>query len=48
MFGGKRIFFGDSGRLVADFSVILFHFSRNEQSRTDQEIFDHSESVKNR
>jgi hypothetical protein len=44
MFGGKRIFFGNTGRIVVEFSVILFHFSRNEQSRTDQLCFQRSTS----
>jgi hypothetical protein len=39
MFGGKRIFFGDTGRIVVDFSVILFHFSRNELIKSNRPIF---------
>jgi hypothetical protein len=36
VFGGKRVFHGDTGRIVTDFSVICIHFSRNELTRTDQ------------
>jgi hypothetical protein len=37
MFGGKRIFFGDTGRIVVDFSVILIHISR-EMNKVEQTI----------
>jgi hypothetical protein len=35
VFGEKRVFFGDTGRMTADFSFIFNHFSRNELTQTD-------------